>query len=137
MICPQCNNDVLFFPSGVKVCVKCAESNAKKADKKPVKKRFDDRYSKREQEQRKKARLKYSRKRNKTIMGRFVVFHDGKWKSSVRNPLWDTFSLAKVFKSKGLAQMSATNSGKGVVMERMETEKETLDNHRRELMRII
>ena len=124
MICPQCNHDVLFFPSGEKVCVKCVEDKAEnvKADR---------------AERTKATNRKAKRKERGTVMGKFVIYHEGKWKRSNLTPPWDTFSLAHVYVSKGRADHACRMIGYGVVMERMETETETLRNHRRELMRII
>ena len=124
MICPQCNNDVLFFPPNEQVCTECAKVKderlkVEQADKKRAKNRA------------------YKQKERGSIMGKFVIYHKGKWKRSNMTPPWEKFSIAHVYVSKGRADHACRMIGHGVVMERFDTEKETLAMFRKELKRVI
>jgi len=128
MLCPGCNNDVLFFPADSNVCVVCTENrNKKHAECVADRKRIRD--------------MKYKRKERGTVMGKFVVEHNGQFRrvgySAKCKYGWGHFGLGHTFKSKGRAQQSRDQIGFGVVMERFETEEETRENHRKELMRVI
>ena len=70
----------------------------------------------------------WKRKSRGTVMGDYVIEHNGKWKRGNQTPPWDKFSVCHVYVSEGRAKHACRMIGYGRVMKRMETEEATIAN---------
>jgi len=137
MICESCNKTI--FCHAKNICPKCGGEVVAKPKKKmgrPVtlspeqraknRAKSGNEWVKNNAEHRRKWACEHARKKRGVVLGRFVIEHNGLFKRCVSGQRWDAFSIAKIYMSKGYADMAVSRMGKGVVLARMETEKETL-----------
>lgn len=89
-------------------------------------------YIERTRESRREYLKHYARTRYGVDVGQYVVFVDGKWKNtrSIRDGGLGSFFGAKIYGTRKLAGLAVSRMGFGEVMERKETEEETLANHK-------
>lgn len=71
----------------------------------------------------------YARKKYNCIRGKFVIYHDGKFKVrySHGKSAWLQFSMAHIYTTRAYAEGAVRQIGYGHVLEWKETEKETLE----------
>ena len=140
MICDSCDKTIFFHTQNV--CPKCGGEAVVKPKKKrgrPVTKTPEEKKAKRAKWHKKNPRTEYFRNRkrvqNGVVVGQYVIELDGKWKRRTSDVghgnQWDTFSVSHTYNSLGFAKRAVKIMGKGVVMERMETEEETRENWRK------
>ena len=93
-------------------------------------------YNKRQSKSPKQKRREYmrdlARKKNGTIIGKFVVVHEGRFKRAIQPPqyLWGRFDQAHVYGSVGYARLAVDSLGYGVIMRLMKSEACTIANYK-------
>ena len=121
----NCGHESLTGIDGL--CVPCYN---KRQSKSPKQKRKE--WEAKNRIKRKKYNRDLARKKNGTIIGKFVVVHEGRFKRAIQPPqyLWGRFNQAHVYGSVGYARLAVDSLGYGVIMRLMKSEACTIANYK-------
>jgi len=152
----QCEHDEPAGANGL--CYKCIADGVKPKKKRRAapkkrkvgrpawktekqKKETERRYFERTKANRKKYAAEYYKGRSNVENGCFVVEHKGLFRSQANtrkdNGGWVTFSTAKIFSTRGWANLSVQKLGLGTVMELKSTRKETIANWKAQQVKAV